>query len=209
MSNGLPFMSEYRRGRGRVIYIAVPPTMAWSDFPTKGIFVPVAIRTALYVSATGDPFPETTVGESITVQLPVRGAIPDQVKVVSPDGHDEFVPVRKYTSGAAVAYDATTQPGVYHISSGGEDLALFSANMGSGESDLKPMTENDLRDVVGATMTVPGNLTLLAPSSGDFGEAITQSRFGLELWKYMLALALICAFAEMFVGRVPKEGAAA
>lgn len=209
LSNGLPFMSEYRRGRGRVIYIAAPPTMAWSDFPTKGIFVPIAIRTALYVSATGDPFPETTVGESITVPLPVRGPVPDQVKVVSPDGRDEFVPVRKYPSGAAVAYDATTEPGVYHINVGGEDVALFSANMGSGESDLKPMSEKDLKEVVGAAMVAPGNLTVLAPSSGEFGEAITQSRFGLELWKYMLVLALVCAFAEMFVGRAPKEGAAA
>jgi hypothetical protein len=68
------------------------------------------------------------------------------------------------------------------------------------------MSEERLRTIIAAKMTVPANLTILKPRGDDFGTAITQSRFGLELWKYMLALALICAFAEMIVGRGGKEG---
>jgi hypothetical protein len=57
-------------------------------------------------------------------------------------------------------------------------------------------------------MVVPDNLKILEASGGDYAEAITASRYGLELWKYMLALAILCAFAEMVVGRAPKTAEA-
>jgi hypothetical protein len=209
LTNGLPFMSEYRRGRGRAIYIGVPPTAAWSDFPMKGIFVPVAARTALYVGARGEEFAATTVSEQITVQLPPRRDLPEQVKVTAPDGHEEFVAVRRLPSGSTIIYDNTNVPGVYRVTAGAQDIALFTANMGSGESDLTPIDEDHLREAIAARMVTPDNLTILESSGGDFAEAITASRFGLELWKYMLALAIICAFTEMIVGRAPKTAEAA
>jgi hypothetical protein len=201
LSNGQPFMSEYRRGRGKVIYIAVPPTRVWSDFPMKGIFVPIATRSVFYVGARGDAFPTTTVGDAITVPLPARQNLPEQVTITSPSGREEFVPVRKFPSGASLTYDKTSTPGIYTIRAGGEDVALFTADMGSGESDLTPMSEERLRSIIASKMVAPDNLAILDGDGGDFASAITESRFGLELWKYMLFLALACAFAEMMVGR--------
>ncbi|HVZ42126.1 MAG TPA: VWA domain-containing protein [Candidatus Kapabacteria bacterium] len=209
LSNGAGFMSGFRHGRGRVVYIAVPPTQAWSDLVTRSVFVPIAARSLLYVGAHGDPYPHVVVGESATVPLPPRASLPDQVKVTSPNGRDEFVAVRKYPSGASITYDRAVVPGVYRISTGGADVALFTADMGSGESDLAPMSEERLREVITAAMTAPDKFSVLRPSGGNFGKAVIESRFGLELWKYMLALALLCAFAEMIVGRTPKEPAAA
>jgi hypothetical protein len=208
LSNGVPFMSEYRRGRGRVIYIAAPPTDAWSNLPLKGIFVPIATRSVFYVGARGDAFPRTIVGENITVPLPARQNLPEQVKVTTPDGRDEFVPVRRFPSGASITYDRATTPGIYRVNAGGEDIAWFTADMGSGESDLAPMSEERLREIIASKMTAPDNLSILEPSGDGFGDAIVESRYGLELWKYMLVLALACAFAEMIVGRTAKAEAA-
>jgi hypothetical protein len=171
----------------------------------KGIFVPIVSRTALYVGAKGEAFTGVTVGEPISVSLPSQGLTAEQVKVTSPTGREEFVPVRRYPSGSSLSFDHTDAPGIYTVSNGTKDIALFTANMGSGESDLTPMSEERLRAVIAAKMLQPANLKILAPSGGDFGRAITESRYGLELWKYMLALALICAFAEMVVGRAAKE----
>ncbi len=209
LSNGSALLSEFRRGRGRIVYVAVPPSRAWSDLPLKAIFVPLATRTALYVGAHGDPFPRTVVGENITVPLPVRATLPDQVKVSGPDGREEFVPVRKFPSGASITYDRATAPGVYRVSAGAEDLALFTADMGSGESDLAMLSREQLRAAIAGVMVSPEGFAVLSPDRGDFATSIVQSRFGLELWKYMLALALVCAFAEMVVGRTPKADAGA
>ncbi|MCC7438250.1 MAG: VWA domain-containing protein [Armatimonadetes bacterium] len=207
LTSGGTFMSEFRRGRGRIVYVGAPPSGAWGSVATRGIFVPIALRSALYVGATSDPFPQGTVGEPITV--PLAGAqLPGQVSVVGPNTIEQFVPVRQYPSGASIQVETATEPGIYRVRAAGKELALFAANMGSGESDLTPMTEEALQKAIGARMSNPANLRQLQPGRGGLGEAITESRFGLELWKYMLALALLCAFAEMFVGRVPKSAEA-
>lgn len=207
LTNGSAFMSEFRKGRGRVVYVGAPPSGAWGNLATRGIFVPIALRSVLYVGATSDPFPQGTVGQPITVPL-AAAQLPEQVKVIGPNKIEQFVPVRKYPSGASIQVETATEPGMYRVEAAGKEVALFAANMGSGESDLTPMTEEALQQAIGARMSNPENLRQLSPSGSDFGEAITQSRFGLELWKYMLALALLCAFAEMFVGRVPKTAEA-
>ncbi len=208
LSNGSPFISEFRHGKGRVIYIAAPPTGAWSDLPMKGIFVPIATRSVFYVGAHRDAFPHGTVGENITIPLPPSATLPEQVKIVRPSGGDEFVPVRRLPSGASITYNRADVPGIYAVEANGTQLALFTADMGIGESDLTPMSEDRLRSIISARMTAPDNLAILRPSGGDFGKAVVESRFGLELWKYMLLLALACAFAEMLVGRAGRESAA-
>lgn len=207
LTNGSAFMSEFRRGRGRVVYVGAPPSGAWGSLATRGIFVPIALRSALYVGATSDPFPQGTVGEAITVPL-AAAQLPEQVRVTGPNNLEQFVPVRKYPSGASIQVDNATEPGIYRVDAAGKELTLFAANMGSGESDLTPMTEEALQQAIGVRMTNPANLRQLQSSGSNFGAAIIESRFGLELWKYMLALALLCAFAEMFVGRVPKNAEA-
>jgi hypothetical protein len=201
LTNGAPFMSELRHGRGRIIYVAAPPTSAWSNMPLKGIFVPLAVRSALYVGASGEAFAQSVVGEDVTVPLPGRANLPEQVRVIPPSGRDEFVATRRFPSGASIGYGNTGAPGVYRVEAGGEDLALFTANMGSGESDLTPMDEDELRAIIERKTVNRKNVVMLEPRRGAFGQVITESRYGLELWKYMLALALLCAFAEMIVGR--------
>ncbi len=206
LSNGQPFMSEFRRGRGRIVYIGVPPTTEWSTLPTEKIFVPIAIRSVRYVGATGEAFERVTVGETATLVIRGQGTLPERVRVTPPSGEDEFVPVRQYPTGAYVVYDHTTQPGVYHVSSGNEDIALFTVNVGSGESDLTPMSQEQLRSRIGAHMIDPDKLTILDAAPSRFRSEITESRQGLELWRYLLGLAIICAFIEMFLGRTPKRG---
>lgn len=201
LSNGTSFMSEFRRGRGRIVYIAVPPTPAWSDFPMRGIFVPIAMRSIMYVGSRGDLYPMLTVGDNVTLTLPPRADLPPTVKLTRPDGSDEMVPLRSYPSGATFVYNRANERGVYRVSSNGETLALFAANMGSGESNLASMKLDELEGNISARMIDPRNLKRLGASGGEFASSIIESRFGLELWKYMLALAILCAFAEMLVGR--------
>jgi hypothetical protein len=207
LTNGIPFMTELRHGRGRIVYVAAPPTSQWSNMPLKGIFVPLAVRSAMYVGASGEAFVQTVVGEDVTIPLPGRASLPEQVKVIPPSGRDEFVPTRRFPSGASIGYGNTGTPGVYRVNANGEEIALFTANMGSGESDLTPMDEEELRAIVESRTVNRANVVTLRPRRGEFSDVINESRYGLELWKYMLGLALLCAFAEMIVGRGARAGA--
>lgn len=205
MTTGAPFMSELRRGKGRVIYIAVPPSGAWSNLPTRGIFVPIAVRSALYVGAGGEEAQEFVVGESVLLVLPLRSDIPEGVQIVPPSGPDQFVPVRNYESGVSIGYDGANVPGIYKVLAAGKEVARFAVNMDGREGDLRPMEEDQLEEQVAAKMEEPDNVAVINPG-GDVAGAVLQSRIGLELWRYMLGLALICAFVEMVVGRGGGKG---
>lgn len=205
MTNGAPFMSELRRGKGRVVYIAVPPSTAWSNLPGCGIFVPIAVRSALYVGAGGEEAQEFTVGENVLVVLPFRGDIPEQAQIVPPAGPDRFVPVRNYESGVSIGYDGANIPGIYKVVAAGKEVARFAVNMDGREGDLRPMEEDLLEEQVAAKMEEPDNVAVVDPR-GDIAGAVLQSRVGLELWRYMLGMALLCAFVEMAVGRSGGKG---
>lgn len=45
-------------------------------------------------------------------------------------------------------------------------------------------------------------------ASDNLEATILESRLGIELWKYFLALAVVVALAEMIVGREPKSAPA-
>ena len=200
LTNGMPFMTEYRRGKGRVMYIGVPPSATWSNLPFTSIFVPIAVRSVLYVGASGEEYQEFIVGDNILVSLPFRGDIPEQVQVVPPSGPDQFVPVRNYETGISVGYDAADQPGIYRVMAAGKEVARFAVNMEAREGDLRPVDNAEWQDRIAGKMETPEHLAVVE-QAGDAGSLVLQSRMGLELWRYMLALALLCAFGEMIVGR--------
>jgi hypothetical protein len=53
-SNGSPALLERTLGRGRVVLFASDVDRQWNDFPLHPGFVPFAIETARYLSASGD-----------------------------------------------------------------------------------------------------------------------------------------------------------
>lgn len=117
-----------------------------------------------------------------------------------PSGPDQFVPVRNYETGISVGYDAADQPGIYRVLAAGKEVARFAVNMEAREGDLRPVDNAEWQDRIAGKMETPEHLAVVE-QAGDAGSLVLQSRMGLELWRYMLALALLCAFGEMIVGR--------
>ena len=200
MTNGMAFMVEAKRGRGRIVYIAVPPSSAWSDLPQRSIFVPILLRSALYVGAGGELYENHTVGEEAYITLPSRGLTARQARVTTPDGSDLFVPIRAYETTVSLAIDRLEKPGIYAVEIDGREVVRFAANVDPRESDLHRIEVDALRDLIVARMD-DGERMNVIDEDDDVASSIARSRIGLELWRYFLALALLCAFAEMYVAR--------
>jgi len=194
-------VTEFRKGKGRVLYVAVPPSTVWSDLPKTGLFLPLAVRSALYVAARGDAYPSIEIGESVTIPLSDRGALLTQVTVTQPDGLEEIVGVRKGPGGTSVMYDRAYSPGSYVVSHAGTTHSLFTANVESSESALESLSRDEFTARVASHMVVPANLRVLEGEAFLARTAIVDSRVGLELWKYALMLAVACALAEVIVAR--------
>jgi len=71
------------------------------------------------------------------------------------------------------------------------------------ETDLRPVDSEQLERLWASAGIQPDAVTELEGTQA-VDKAVEQSRYGVELWKHFLGLALILALIEMAVGREPK-----
>lgn len=207
LNQGGNFLSEHSLGKGKIIYVACPASLEWSNFAGMNLFVPIAIRSVLYSCATKETYPTITTKESITLALGKKYSDLEKVKIVLPNKSDEVVLVKKYPSGNFVGFSNTNEAGFYKIikpySSAAADgiISAFVANQSNQESDLASMNQTESENYLSAMFEHRQNIKFISTNSENYLQEIKSQRTGLELWRYMLAVALLCAFAEMWVAR--------
>src|SRR5690606_31170523 len=85
LAGGTPFLTEVRHGEGRALLYTVAPDPRWSDVPTRGLFVPLLYRSAVYVGAGEAGGESLLVGQAGTVRVE-GGAEAAPLRLVGPDG---------------------------------------------------------------------------------------------------------------------------
>ncbi len=203
LSSGPPFLQEIRSGQGTAFVFAVAPDPRWSDFPVRGLFVPLLYRAVYYLAADADT------GESLSVRqagaLRVSGSRAsggtEGLRLVGPDGVD-FVPGQRSVPGGVLLEidDGVTEPGVYEVMEGERLVRRVAFNPDARESDLAVLdpaeAQRRLAEATGAEVR-------LLDAAGGRGLAaaaqIAEERTGVELWNVFLGLALAFLVAEMLV----------
>ena len=96
-------------------------------------------------------------------------------------------------SGSNVTFDLQdiVVPGNYKIQQGSEILSVISANvdskkLGTNNIDLDKLVDNN------------DNIELISENENVY-EKVKESRFGEEIWKYIIGLALLILLFESFV----------
>ena len=197
LSTGAPFLQEIRSGAGTALVFAVAPDPRWSDFPVRGLFVPLLYRAVYYLAADADA------GGSLDVRqagaLRVSGGI-EGLRLVGPGV--EFVPEQRSVPGGVLLEidDGVTEPGVYDVMDGERLVRRVAFNPDARESDLAVLAPEEARrrlaEATGAEVRVldaAGGRGLAA------AEQLAEERTGVELWNVFLALALVFLVAEMLV----------
>ena len=212
LSNGRPFLSETPVRSGRVLFFAVEAGLGWSDFPVKGLFAPLLHRAVLYLSMRSTAGQPLLTGEQLRIASRLREFTErDVFFLVRPDGSRRRV-VPAVTAGTGMAiFDGgiADEPGVYAVlqdSSGQKGaveriLAAAAVNIPREESDLRPAADSDSIPLWKSVGIDPSSVRFVATGEAA-AESIRLSRYGVELWQWCLILALLCALAEMVVGRV-------
>ncbi len=220
LSDGTPFLWEKIPSNGRILGFAVAANIGWSDFPVKGIFVPLLYQTILYAASGGSalaPLPSLAVGE--------RGDIPisnvrkksagtgsksaQTVAILDPNGKETLV--QAFTSAVAgasstIAFDKSSQPGIYTVVQANDTLAQIPVNIDPAESygERAPFDEFV---AMSERYGMNRNAITIVDDPETIDTVVLQSRFGVELWKYFLVGALAIALIEMMVARESKPTA--
>jgi hypothetical protein len=214
LSDGTPFLIEYERGAGRILLFSVEAGLSWSDFPLKGLFVPLLYRSGLYLTQS-NMASTFLVGDELRFTIRLKNNLgKDSYVLRSPSGIDErIVPQRSTTSSLTTFTSANAnEAGIYELrttegGTGGAVLAAIPVNINSAETDLRHASDDDMTRLCSSVGLMPRQVKMLSPMQ-PLDAAILESRFGIELWKYFVALALILAILEMIIGREArtKEG---
>jgi hypothetical protein len=83
-------------------------------------------------------------------------------------------------------------------------IAARAVVLSESEGDLRPASDDELAAFWKRHHVEPVTVKNLSPDTA-FEATVQQSRFGVELWKYLAALALLLAIAEMLIGREGKQ----
>ncbi len=219
LADGSPFVWEKKLGAGRIIGFSVGTNTSWSDFPVKGIFIPLLYQSLLYAGSTTDLLSgenELFVGDPMTVQAAQfrrraanRGT--QSIQLIAPN-KNEFLLQPSTPSGnighGSIVFniDQTTLPGIYTLLEGRDTLGMIPVNVNPLESNGERATEEEFAamaeqyGLAGKSVTFIRNADILESS-------VLQTRYGVELWKYLLIAALIVAVIEMIVAREAKHDA--
>jgi len=196
------FLVEQHLGSGKALVYAVAPNFKWSDFPVKGIFVPLLNRSVFYLASTENKAGGGTAGESFEIQLPASGAAAAVYDLIAPSGANAKISPRTLASGTWFAVDQPVETGVYTIGAGGKAAWKFPVNLNPAESATERIS-NAERTGFFESLGIREHDVL--DRSASIQQAVAQIRYGVELWKYFIMLALLCALAEMLIARDVKR----
>ncbi len=217
LSDGSSFLSEHKFGNGKILFFSVAPVLLWSDFPVKGLFAPLVYRSAVYASSVGKEHYTYTTGDApvltlLNVPLALRtGAY----KLVSPDGMEELITeadtknikatdVKHTGASLTVNLKKLTQPGFYQFLNKTDLLTSIAVNTDKNESDERKVSTDQLSKFWKKFGIESSSIKMLDESE-QIQKTITESRFGVELWKYCLSIALLLVLLEMYLARDSRK----
>jgi len=209
LSNGQEFLISGQRENGTVLMYSIHPTMQWSDFPIRGIFVPLIHRSLLYATAMDHNNDRFIAGDAVTVSIPATeaGIQADHI-LVAPDGTEERIQPQHLAAAGVLQYsfDTVEQTGVYRIKRNDMTVRAFAVNVHPGESTGERI---DNETVENRLQEFGLQNIYFVEQDDDFAVIVQESRYGQELWKLFAILAFLMALIETVLARDPKQQAAA
>jgi hypothetical protein len=202
LTNGYPFLIEEQIGGGHGLLFSVAATTESSDFPLKGLFVPLIHRSIAYLAQ--EPVIERSflAGVEVTLRLRSSGAV--KLMITKPGNLQILLNPQQLASEKFIRFSDDDVPGIYTAASDHAVIEKFAVNIDPDESNTIPSDEKR-RDGFFRRLGIEEKALHTVSQPQEVRRLITESRFGAELWKQFLIAALVIALIEMFVARDNKR----
>ncbi len=202
LSNGAPFLVEQQAGSGRLLLVAVAPNLAWSDFPVKGLFVPLLHRSISYLVGESSQQREHLAGQIVTVMT--RAQTTGSWTLRAPSSTESILLPTRAGSHMRAEVNQTDAVGIYRVVDGSTTVQAFAVNLHPDESKTVPMEREMLLTLL-RRLGLTSNAVVFLDRPQEVQERILEARHGVELWKEFLIAALLLAMIELFVARASRN----
>jgi hypothetical protein len=202
LSDGSSFLLEQASGKSTAFLFGVSATTDWSDFPTRGLFLPLLHRAVSYVGQKQFLPAEFVAGDEARIGL--GGISTSTVTVRNPDHVENLLNLIRVGREGIIRYDETVLPGVYGIYVNNELTKKFVVTVNPDESQTKKSDASTIESMFKRLGVLPSALWPITQTS-EAQQEILESRLGTELWKSILLAALIVATIEILVSRSRRK----
>ena len=185
------------REQGRTLLFAAPLSLDWNDLPTKGLFVPLLHRLIRYLRAPLNHRESYLVGQTVHRHLddiPIESTI----QAETPAGNRLLISPELIDGRYFWKIPRVEESGLWRLWKDGEMVDSFPVNVDTRESVLTPVDQDRLARLFGQ------DRTHFIRSQDDLRARILGRRYGRELWRECLVLALILLLAELWIARAPR-----
>ncbi|MBE0569973.1 MAG: hypothetical protein IH618_00375, partial [Ignavibacteriaceae bacterium] len=195
------FFSEYSVNGGKILLFNSSAVFSWSDFPIKSIFAPLVTKSVMYLSTKNISDANFLAGETINVNVSER-SLP-QIKIVRPDNREDLITLDENQRSDFISYSSTSAAGNYKFFSGEKLLTMSSVNTDPAESVTEYIGAGEFEEYL-EEINFNGRHVRIDKNENPT-QMILQARFGSELWRYFVLLAILLALVEMTIARNAKK----
>ena len=194
-SNGKVALGEARKGAGRTMLFSTAADPEWSNLWRKGIYVPLLYRIVQYLATDLSSLEEHILVGSVVKKEIGNIEFGKKIVCVEPDGEEQTIEPQTSGSSFVFEYQHTANAGIYKLLSGEEHVLNFAVNVDPSESDLAKIEDSQVEEAV------KGILVHRIHPDQSIEKCVLQARYGRELWKHFLLIALILMCIEMLIAK--------
>ena len=204
--NGLPFLSYFQAGRGRVYVSASPLNPAFSNFARHALFVPVMYKMAA-LSKAQEQMAYSFGSQQVSVETEAReNGGNNQVFHLRKDKFD-LIPQQQFIDkelifelpqASQTTDNQVPEAGYYELTLDGKVQKLLAFNYDKKESQTAFYSPAELKSIFGKNKNVQ---VYESATEKDFVNDFKEKNIGLNLWKYFLIAGLVFLLIEVLLIR--------
>ena len=135
--------------------------------------------------------------------IKINNAKKGLIEIVKPNKSVEHITLDEFINNDYINYKMTEQIGIYKDTGGKTMLSMFSINADPNESVQIYLTLKEFQEYLGK-INFNGKYIAIDKSE-EVLSIVQQARFGSELWKLFIIIALCLAVVEMLVSKSAKK----
>ena len=199
LGDGSPLLKETSYGKGKIFLFASGLDESWSELTVSTLFAPLMNRSASYLST---PFKEVVQGKNVGEPISLMSSIEEVhglYHVVDPLEEEIKVIPEVRTGKVLLRLQYTKSPGIYRFFHGSHLLGMRAVNIDMREADPHPISEEELKGLF------PDAKIYFIKDTRHLQEPVFRTRWGREIWRELILIALIVLVLEMIIARPGKK----
>ncbi len=195
--NRQPYLTRFNAQKGKVYLFASPLETDYSNLAKHAIFVPIMYKIASLSKSAAGKLAYTFQDQTIRTQVS-KLATNQVYRLVRDDL--ELVPTQRIVEEELVFElpEQVLEAGFYELKIDNQTEGLLAFNYGKAESEMDFYSMNEIKGALGGK---PNVQIYDFNESKNFIQEFEQKNIQLNLWKYMLILALLFLLAEVLLIR--------